>query len=135
MLAAGLLLAAVSIAQAQQPDATAAGFAAAWATENTDALRELFADRVRLTIDDRTRTGVRPEQAVAALRPLLEDFVGPTPLVIRAEPNEPDGESGFAELRWDARFRDSGTPRLHTFIVTFVRRDDGWRISDLRILH
>jgi hypothetical protein len=132
---AGLLVSIVSPAHGQPPDATAAGFAAAWAAADTEALGALFADQVRLTVDGRTRTGVRPEQAVAALRPLLDDFVGPTPIVVRAEPNEPAGESGFAELRWDARYRDSGTPRLHTFIVTLVRVSDGWRISDLRILH
>ncbi len=131
LVAGGTALAA----QGRQPDATAAGFAAAWATADTDALRSLFAPRSRLTIGDRTRTGVRPDQAVAALQPLLADFVGPTPLVVRAKPNEPGGDTGFAEVRWDARFRDSGTPRPHTFIVTFVRLDDdGWRISDLRIL-
>ena len=121
-------------AQGRQPDVSAAGFAAAWAVSDLEALRAMFDDETRLTIGDRTRTGVRPEQAVAALRPLLAEFEGPTPLVVRAEPDEPDGESGFAEVRWEARFRADGTPRPHTFIVTFVRRDVGWRISDLRIL-
>ena len=135
LLGVTLFLVAWTPGHGQEPDASAAGFAAAWATENLDALRELFSERVRLTIGEQTRTGVRPEQAVAALSTLLSDFEGPTPFVIRAERNEPDGESGFAELRWDARFRGSATRRLHTFIVTFVKQDEGWRISDLRILH
>jgi len=119
---------------AQSPEAAATGFAEAWATGEATLLRGWFAESVRLTLDDRTRTGVRPDQTVAALTSLLERFEGPVPTVVRAESLGPDGEFGFAELRWDARFRDSGTPRLHTFLLTFERIGDTLRISDLRIV-
>ena len=118
----------------QSPHAAALGFAEAWASGDTDQLRGWFAGSVRLTLDNQTRTGVRPDQTVAALGVLLDRFQGPAPVVVRAEPMGPDGESGFAELRWEARFRDSGTPRTHTFLLTFVRIGENLRISDLRVV-
>lgn len=127
------LLASAPVAS-QTPDAAAHGFAEAWASGAEDQLCEWFAERVQLTVDGRTRTGVRPEQTVAALRSLLARFAGPAPIVVRAEPMGPRGESGFAELRWEARFRDSGTLRVHTFLLTFVRAGERLRISDLRIV-
>lgn len=132
VIALSLLL--PSPAAPQSPDAAALGFAEAWASGDTDRLRGCFAESVRLTLDDQTRTGVRPAQTVAALGALLDRFRGPPPVVVRAEPMGPDGESGFAELRWEARFRDSGTPHTHTFLLTFVRVGEHLRISDLRVV-
>lgn len=135
-LARAFLLLALSTTPtaAQSPERAARGFAEAWASGETTALRGWFAEDVRLTLDGRARTGVRPEQAVAALMPLRDRFEGPPPTVARAESMGPGGGSGFAELRWEARYRDSGTPRMHTFLLTFERVGDRLLVSDLRIV-
>lgn len=130
-----LALAAGAAEVRGQPIRTAAeSFAEAWGSADLAGLRIRMQNPARLTIGTATRTGLRPEQAVAAIRDLLRGHADSLPTIRRAETMDSSEGAGFAELLWQTRDRASGTPVRRTILITFTRVDATLLVSDLRIL-
>lgn len=130
-----LALAGAAVAAEAQPVRNAAeGFASAWGEVDATALRIRFHDPTRLTMNGVARTGLRPEQSIAAVRTLLRAHEQAVPRVVRADVMESREGAGFAELSWATRDLASGTPVQRTILITFTRVDTKLLVSDLRIL-
>lgn len=132
MLALAALAAGPTAAQAVP--AAAEAFAEAWGGGEEEALRLRFAATSRLTVDGVSHAGIRPEQAVAALRDLLTGHERAVPVVVRAETMESRDGAGFAELLWETRERAAGTPVRRTILITFTRVEATLLASDVRIM-
>lgn len=119
-------------------DATLEGvsleFALAWGEGGAAELAAYFAPSVRFTERGTTHDGTRPMQVAEALERFRAAYEGPALDLERVEPTDPAGASGFAELVWRARNRESGTPRRYTFLVTWRLTKAGWRIDELRLI-
>ena len=109
-------------------------FASTWTAGKAGDLAAYFAPVVRFTERGVTHDGARPMHVAETLERFRSGYEGRALDLERVEPMDPEGESGFAQLVWLARNRESGTPRRYTFLITWRRTKAGWRIEELRLI-
>jgi hypothetical protein len=54
--------------------------------------------------------------------------------VSRVEEVGGDPPKGYAEIRWESRIQGTSDVLARTVFVAFVTEDDGWRVTELRVL-
>ncbi|NLG63226.1 MAG: hypothetical protein GX539_13390 [Candidatus Cloacimonetes bacterium] len=77
---------------------------------------------------------VASRQAAAALRRLFEDqqTVSVKPGVARVSGGRP--QRAFGELEWITRPRGTTIPERRTVFVALVREEQGWRVTEIRVM-
>ncbi len=120
--------------QAQTVQVRAGEFATAWAEANLEPVKPLFAETIRLTMEGRSHTGVRPTQVLAALTPILDAHEPAAPTLVRLQEMGDENESAFAEYRWDSTNSDTGAPIGYTLLLIFERAESSWAIVELRVM-
>ncbi|MBX6363826.1 MAG: nuclear transport factor 2 family protein [Gemmatimonadetes bacterium] len=130
-----VLALAASRAHAQDLDQVLDRFAASWAKGDAVTIAQLVA-RGGMSIDiDGTPIGpLSRRQAAALLRRIFDDR---ETVVIRAGSAQVVGGApprAFGEIAWSARSRGTTIPERATVFLALVREDDGWRITQIRVL-
>ena len=121
-------------AEAQDVDQVVARFVQAWGARDTGALQSLLASSVHLEVEGQDYLGVPPRQAAASVDRLLRRFDPRRPSVMRhGDLGEADGR-GFAELSWSPTAAGTSQPADFVIFLGLRRSEDGWRITELRIL-
>ena len=137
----GLLAALLAArpATAQRPPAPLDSFirevAYLWSGADVRRLEELMPDGAELLLD--TGDGmeaVQPRHAAAALRALFSgrQSISVRPVRITMAGSRPP--QGFGELTWSFRSRGSPTAQTSSVYVGVVWSDEGWRITELRLM-
>lgn len=133
-LVALLLLAAPTHAQ-QDLDAAMQRVAKMWERGDVRGLTaSAAASGFALEFDAGRSRPVTSRQAAAALRRLFEDqeTVSVKPGVTRMVGGRP--QRAFGELEWITRPRGTTIPERRTVFVAFVREDQGWRVTEIRVM-
>jgi hypothetical protein len=136
-LVAAVLLAAVapSALHAQDLDAVVNRVTSAWSRGDVSAIARLAANGgMSLDVDGVAVGPVAARQATAVLRRLFDAFE--TDAVQRGMTRTAGGspQRAFSELAWTARVRGTSISQRRTVFVAYVREDDGWRISQIRLM-
>jgi hypothetical protein len=106
-----------------------------WSGSDARSLAELIPEDAQILLD--TGSGmevVQARHAAAALRALFNErrSVSVRPARIAVTAAQP--QRGFGELTWSFRGRGASTPQISSVFVGAVWRDDGWRITELRLM-
>jgi hypothetical protein len=135
-LAAGLLLllAAPLPAAAQSLEQALERVAAAWHKGDTGAITALGARAgISLEVAGGSVGPLGPRQAAAVIRRLFEarESVSARSNMTRTVGGDP--VRAFGEIAWTVRARGTTIPERATLYVAFVREDDAWRITEIRV--
>lgn len=133
----GLLLSCIASASAQEAelDRVIDRLAAAWAQADAATLAAQSARKgVSIDLDGEPVGPLTPRQAAAVLRKV---FMGRTTKTLstglsRTVGGEPP--RAFGELAWTARAQGTSIPEKSTIFLAFVWEEDGWRITQIRLL-
>jgi hypothetical protein len=89
---------------------------------------------VSLDVDGRSVGPLGTRQTAAVLRRLFEDreSVGTSVHTIREVGGEPT--RAFGEITWSTRARGTTIPERATIFVALVREENGWRVTEIRLL-
>jgi hypothetical protein len=106
-----------------------------WGGGEARALAELIPEDAQVMLD--TGSGmevVQARHAAAALRALFSEqrSVSVRPARITISAAQPP--RGFGELTWSFRSRGASAPQTSSVFVGAVWRDDGWKITELRLM-
>lgn len=135
LIAAMLLAAGSSNAFAQELEQALNRVAAAWHRGDAASISALGARAgISLDIDGASVGPLGPRQAAAVLRRVFDERES-----VAAKSNMSREIGGaparaFGEITWTARARGTTIPERATVFVAFVRDDDGWRITEIRLL-
>jgi hypothetical protein len=135
-LLALLLLAAVpATAAGQELEQTLERVATAWHRADAGAITALAA-RAGITLDvDGTSVGpLGARQAGAVIRRVFEDRESVSARVNMARTVGGTPARAFGEVSWTHRARGTTIPQRATLFVAFVREDDRWRITEIRLM-
>jgi len=135
MLALAFMLLVIAPAAAQDLTPALQRVAAAWHKGDARAVAALAAEAgVSLDVDGSTVGPLAERQAAAVLRRVFGDreSVSATPRVSRTVGGEP--ARAFGEISWTTRARGTTIPERATLFVAFVREDDAWRITEIRLM-
>ena len=130
-----LLLAGSRPAAAQELRPLLQRVASAWHRGDVGSISALCArGGVSLDVDGRSVGPLAPRQTAAVLRRLFDDreSVGARVNTIREVGGEPT--RAFGEITWSTRARGTTIPEHATIFVALVREDDGWRVTEIRLL-
>ena len=134
-LAAVLSLTASVPAEAQELQPVLQRVASAWHSGDAAALAGLGAQAgISLDVDGSTVGPLGRRQAAAVLRRVFDDreSVSAAPRVSRTVGGEP--ARAFGEITWTTRARGTTIPERATLFVAFVRENDAWRITEIRLM-
>jgi hypothetical protein len=115
--------------------AVSAGFAAGWGGGDLQRVGDLLRPAgLRLDLTGHRAGQVSVRQAVAALGDFHQDHESVEARVNRVEETGGSPTRGFAEIAWTAV--PSGTSEARTYVIfaSFVREDEAWLISEIRVL-
>lgn len=116
-------------------EGAATAFLEAWREGDVDRIAErMSASGIRLHLGGVGYPVLAPRQARAELAHFRASR---SPGVIRVERVDDLGGSprtGFAELRWETVIDRTSEPLAHTIFVSFALDEDGWRITEIRVL-
>lgn len=89
---------------------------------------------VSLDVDGRSVGPLGKRQTTAVLRRLFEDreSVAANVNTIREVGGEPN--RAFGEITWSTRARGTTIPERATVFVALVREENGWRVTEIRLL-
>ncbi len=130
-----LLLVALPVHAQQDLDATMARVAKMWERGDVRGLTgSASGSGFSLEFDSGRSGPVASRQAAAALRRLFEDqeTVSVKPGVTRVVGGRPS--RAFGELEWITRPRGTTIPERRTVFVALVREDQGWRVTEIRVM-
>jgi uncharacterized protein (TIGR02246 family) len=122
-------------AAAQDPGPTLQRMASAWHKGDARSVAALGAtDGISLDVDGSTVGPLGARQAAAVLRRVFDDSesVSASPRVSRTVGGDP--ARAFGEITWTTRSRGTTIPERATLFVAFVREDDAWRITEIRLM-
>ena len=74
-----------------------------------------------------------PQRAGASIREYLENREAASARVSRTGEVGGEPPRGFAEIRWESRFRGMSEMVTRTLFVAFVYEDGAWRVAELRV--
>lgn len=135
VLVALALTGAARPAAAQDLDQTLGRVAAAWHRGDAHTITRLASRAgISLDVDGRSVGPLGPRQAAAVIRRVFEDRES-----VRARSNMTRSVGGsparaFGEINWTTRARGTTIPERATLFVAFVREDDRWRITEIRLI-
>lgn len=135
VLAALILLLPTQPAAAQDLEQALARVASAWHRGDAHAITRLAASGgISLDVDGRAVGPLGPRQAAAVIRRVFEDreSVGARSNMTRSVGGSP--ARAFGEISWTTRARGTTIPERATLFVAFVREDDRWRITEIRLI-
>jgi hypothetical protein len=135
LLAAAFLLLAAAPAAAQDLPQTLERVAAAWHKGDVAAITAHAARAgISLDVDGRAVGPLAPRQAAAVIRRVFEDreSMAARSNMSRIVGGEP--ARAFGEIGWTTRVRGTTIPERATLFVAFVRQDDRWRITEIRLI-
>ncbi len=116
-------------------EAEAASFAHAWRAGDLQTLTTMMVpEGIRLHVQDQKHLRISPRQVRASLRDYLEAHPGGQTTVTRVSRVAADPTQGFAEIRWETRPAGASAPVVLTVFVAFVRQDENWAVTEIRIL-
>jgi hypothetical protein len=133
MLAVAALPAAP--AAAQDLEQTLQRAAEAWHRGDANAIAGLGARAgISVDLDGRSVGPLGPRQAAAVIRRAFEDreSVGVRPNMSRGVGGNPP--RAFGDVVWTTRVRGTTISERATIFFAFVREDDRWRITEIRLL-
>lgn len=89
---------------------------------------------VSVDLDGRNEGPLGPRQTAAALRRLFEDreSVAAQVSTIRLVGGQPT--RAYGEIIWSTRARGTTIPERATVFVALVRQENGWRVTEIRLL-
>jgi len=106
-----------------------------WSGNDVRAIAELMPEEAQVLLDTgRGTEAVDTRHAAAALRSLFADreSVGARPLRVTMAGGRP--QRGFGEIAWSYRGRGVSSAQTRSVYVGVVWTEDGWRISELRLM-
>ena len=107
----------------------------AWARGDAAGIASLIAESgVSINVEGKPVGPLGTRHAAAALRRLFSDLetVGVTLASKKPQPGDPT--RAYLELVWARRARGTTIPRRGAVFIAIVQQDDGWRITDIRVL-
>ncbi|HEX6308170.1 MAG TPA: hypothetical protein VFZ69_08290 [Longimicrobiales bacterium] len=125
----------VSSASAQRLEPVLQRVASAWQRGDVGAITALGArGGISLDIDGSSVGPLGPRQAAAVLRRVFDDreSVTASSKAGRAVGGQPP--RAFGEIIWTTRARGTTIPERATLFIAFVQQDDGWRITEIRLM-
>jgi hypothetical protein len=134
-LLTGLILLAPAPAAAQDLDQVLDRIANAWHKGDAAAITSLAARAgMSVDVDGRSVGPLGPRQAGAVIRRVFEDqeSMNARPNMTRIVGGQP--QSAFGEIAWTTRARGTTIPERAKLFVAFVREDDRWRITAIRLM-
>jgi hypothetical protein len=135
LLAGALSVIGSAAVSAQDLDPVLRRVASAWHKGDARAIADLRSDAgISLDIDGSSVGPLGARQAAAVLRRVFDDreSVAASPGVGRAVGGQP--ARAFGEITWTTRARGTTIPERATLLVAFVREDDAWRITEIRLM-
>jgi uncharacterized protein (TIGR02246 family) len=134
-LAALLLLLAAGRGRAQDLEQVLERFSSAWRRGDASAIAALVTRRgVSIDVDGETIGPLGQRQCAALLRRLFDDRrtvevrAGLARLIGGAPPR------AYGEIAWLAQTRGTTIPEHATVFLALIREEDGWRITQIRLL-
>jgi hypothetical protein len=110
-------------------------FARAWVDGDLGQLESMLApEGARLHLQGELYAEVDPRRAVAALRGFLGKYAGGEVEVMRTSRSAGESTRGFAELQWRTQIEGTGESAVFTLFVGFALEEEGWRVTEIRIL-
>ena len=110
-------------------------FAGAWVGKDAAFLGEAMATKgIRLHLPGEVHQVIRPRQAKAALLAFLGRYTAGEASVVRvSETGAPPGK-GYAELTWTTSSPGITEPVIFTLFVAYAFENEGWSVSEIRVL-
>lgn len=107
-----------------------------WSGNDARALVELMPAEARVLFDTgRGTESVQLRNVAAALRALFSDRESVSVRLMRVAVTQRDSpQRGFGELAWSFRARGAPSQQASSIYVGVVWTDEGWRISELRLI-
>ena len=94
----------------------------------------LHPDGIRFQVDDEKRVSLDPRKAMASIQAYWAGLTSRKVDTRRISDVGGDPPKGFAEFRWHVVLSGGSETLVHAIYVGFVRRDERWVISEIRIL-
>ncbi|HEX6134705.1 MAG TPA: hypothetical protein VFZ24_12120 [Longimicrobiales bacterium] len=135
VLVLALCLLEAPAASAQRLDPVLQRVASAWQRGDVGAITALGArGGISLDIDGSSVGPLGSRQAAAVLRRVFDDreSVSARSRAGRTVGGEPP--RAFGEIIWTTRARGTTIPERATLFIAFVHQDDGWRITEIRLM-
>ena len=110
-------------------------FAEAWTTKDASLLGELMAQEgIKLHLPEEEHLLIRPRQAQAALQGFLGRYLEGEARVTRVSPAGGEAGKGFAEIHWRTGSPGLTDPVIFTLFVGYAYVDEGWVVTEIRVL-
>ena len=114
----------------------AAAFARQWGAGDLDQIRDvLYPAGVRVGLPGERANLVSVRQAVAGLRDFQAGHEAGEARVTRVAEVGGVPLRAFAEISWAASPTGTSERRDYLVFVSFVREDEAWRVTEVRVLH
>jgi ketosteroid isomerase-like protein len=120
---------------AQELEQVVQSTAAAWGRGDAAAVVALAArGGIAVDVDGNGGGPVAARQAAAMLRRIFDDRETVELRTGTARVVDGSPARGYGEFVWAARARGTSIPERRTVFIGFVRQDDGWRITQIRMM-
>lgn len=124
-----------ALAAQETLEAVATGFASGWVDGDLQRVADLLLPvGIRMDLTGHRAGQVSVRQAVAALGDFHQDHESVEARVNRAEATGGNPPRGFAEISWTAVPSGTSEGRTYVIFVSFVREDEAWLVSEIRVL-
>jgi hypothetical protein len=135
-MAGAVLLTAPLAAEAQASlETVASSFARHWATGDLEQLTPSFLpDGIRVEMGGKASGVVSVRQAAAGLKGLHAEHDTRSARVDRVTEVGGSPRRGFAEIAWSAAPSGTSEYREYVLFVGFLMEDEGWRVSEVRVI-
>ena len=116
-------------------EAEAERFAQAWVVKDVGRLGEFMAEEgIKLHLPEEEHLLIQPRRARAALQGFLGRYAGGEAEATRVSPVGVGTEKGFAEIRWRTGSPGLTDPVIFTLFVGYAYVDEGWVVTEIRVL-
>jgi hypothetical protein len=94
----------------------------------------MASEGIRLHLPEEEHVRIRPRQARAALEAFLGGYGSGEARVARASLAGGSQDKGFAEVLWTTRSPGLPEPVMFTLFVGYSFANDGWTVTEIRVL-
>ncbi|MFC1662490.1 hypothetical protein ACFL3S_13720 [Gemmatimonadota bacterium] len=135
-----MVLGSSAVAGAQEApshslEAEAGRFAEYWgAGDHAGLVSMMSAGGIRLHVLDEAHVSISTRQAHASIKGFVSRYSGGEALVTRVFQGGGEPSDGFAEIRWWTLAAGTTESVTFTIFVGFVLADQGWVVSEIRVL-
>ena len=107
----------------------------AWAEGNMAPLETMLSSGgIRLDLQGAIYPSVPASRAVGALRSFMERYPGGEVELARVSRASGESSKGYAEFRWRTLVAGTGEPVIFTLFVAFSSENQGWAVTEIRVL-